>query len=160
MRSFLGLIIVLAFSVSCDDASIYTSYETLNGGWDKQEPVTFKLPELDSVASYNTFITMRVNHEYAYSNLFLITRMGYPNGKVETDTLEYKMAEPSGELLGKGIGDIKENKLWYKEGVRFRESGTYTVTIEQAMRANGNVAADQKLKGITEIGLRIERQAE
>lgn len=160
MLRLLCLFILGIFVVSCDEVSVYSSYETINGGWDKQEPVSFELANMDTIAPFNAFITMRVNHEYSYNNLFLITRLGYPNGKVETDTLEYRMAEPSGALLGKGAGDVKENKLWYKEGLRFRESGTYTFTIEQAMRANGNVAADQKLKGITEIGLRIERQVE
>ena len=157
MRKWIGMLLLMLSVISCDDGRIFDSYETINGGWDKEEAVVIKVSELDSVQPLNVFITLRSNHKYPYNNLFLVTQLGYPNGKQETDTLEYRMAKPSGELLGEGLGDIKESKLWYKEEFRFRESGTYTMTIKQAMRKNGNVAGDQKLVGITEVGLRIER---
>jgi len=79
-----------------------------------------------------------------------------PNGKTEKDTLEYKMAEPSGKLLGTGYTDIKENKLWYKEGFVFNETGIYTVKIQQAMRERGKVKGVENLDGITDVGFRIE----
>jgi gliding motility-associated lipoprotein GldH len=157
MRKWIGVLLVIVSCTSCDDGRIFDSYETINGGWDRDEPVIFEVSDLDSLQPLNVFVTLRSNHEYQYNNLYVVTQLGYPNGKQETDTLEYRMAAPSGELLGAGMGDVKESKLWYKEGFRFRESGTYTMTIRQAMRKNGNVAGDQKLGGITEVGLRIER---
>ena len=49
-------------------------------------------------------------------------------GRCKKDTLEYKMTAPNGELLGSGFTDIKENKLWYKEGEVFSEEGEYNIT--------------------------------
>jgi gliding motility-associated lipoprotein GldH len=66
------------------------------------------------------------------------------------------MAKPNGELLGSGFTDIKENKLWYKEGIVFNESGEYTINIQHAMRENGKVNGVVNLEGITEVGFRIE----
>ena len=66
------------------------------------------------------------------------------------------MTKPNGEFLGSGYGDIKENKLWYKEKVKFKESGNYQVTIQQAMRKNGEVGGIGELDGITDVGFRIE----
>lgn len=66
------------------------------------------------------------------------------------------MAKPNGELLGEGFTDVKENKLWYKEGVRFDEIGDYSITIQHAMRNNGEVNGVDNLKGITDVGFRIE----
>lgn len=157
MRKWIGVLLVSLSIISCDDGRVFDSYETVKGGWDREEAVAIEIPDLDSLQPLNVFITLRSNHEYPYSNVFLVTQLGYPNGKRETDTIEYRMAKPSGELLGSGMGDVKESKLWYKEGFRFRESGTYTMTIRHAMRKNGNVTGDQKLVGITEVGLRIER---
>ena len=33
------------------------------------------------------------------------------------------MAYPDGTYMGDGFGDIKENKLWYKEHLVFNEAG-------------------------------------
>jgi gliding motility-associated lipoprotein GldH len=78
-----------------------------------------------------------------------------PNGFTKVDTLEYEMANPDGSLMGDGFSDIKENKLFYKEKVRFR--GKYKVNIKQAVRENGKVPGVTALDGITEVGFRIEK---
>ena len=67
------------------------------------------------------------------------------------------MAKSTGEFLGTGFSDIKENKLWYKEGVVLNERGDYKVNIQQAMRQNGNVKGIENLEGITDVGFRIEK---
>jgi len=86
--------------------------------------------------------------------------MQFPNGKTITDTLEYKMANPDGSWLGTGFGDIKENKLWYKEHIQFSEAGSYTFKLKQAMRRNGDVNPIADLEGIRDVGLRIEKTNE
>ncbi|MGB6268967.1 MAG: hypothetical protein WBF67_08160, partial [Olleya sp.] len=45
-----------------------------------------------------------------------------------------------------GLSVVKENKLWYKEGVIFNESGTYNVNIQHAMRNNGDVNGVEDLE--------------
>jgi len=154
---YIILFLFLLGLISCDQDQIYHQYESIGEqGWGKDNIKTFEIPQLDSLQAYDVFISLRNNHKYPYSNLFLITTMNFPNGKEVVDTLEYRMAAASGSWLGSGFGDVKENKLWYKEGVRFRESGNYTLTITHAMRKNGNADGDQFLQGITEVGLRVE----
>src|SRR5690606_40407811 len=87
----------------------------------------------------NLFLNIRNTNEYNFNNIFLIVSMNFPHGKTVTDTLEYRMANPDGSWMGQGIGDVKENKLWYKENVQFFEAGSYTIDIAQAMRNNGDV---------------------
>ncbi len=72
-------------------------------------------------------MNLRNTSDYKYSNLFLIIDTKFPNGKVVTDTLEYRMTKPNGEFLGTGFADIKENKLWYKENIVFNEEGDYRI---------------------------------
>lgn len=148
------VIMIVAFS-SCDRTRVFDEYKPLNG-WNKDSLVTFQLNNIDSTKAYDLFINIRNNNNYRYSNLFLITEIKFPQGKVLSDTLEYEMTKPSGEWLGTGFGNVKESKLWFKENVRFDESGTYKVTIQQAMRANGEVDGIQELEGITHVGFRIE----
>lgn len=156
-RSFL-LILLLAFVfTSCDSDRVFDDYKSLPNQWNKDSILTFNLENIDTLQSYNLFINVRNNNDFEYSNLFLISEIQFPQGKVITDTLEYEMAAPNGKWLGTGFGDVKENKLWYKENVQFPESGKYKVSIKHAMRKNGNEQGIENLKGITEIGFRIEK---
>ena len=66
------------------------------------------------------------------------------------------MANPDGTLMGDGFSDVKESKLFYKPNVNFKLKGDYTVKIQQAVRQTGKVAGVDNLKGITEIGFRVE----
>ena len=159
MRSALTvsfLIFAIIIFSSCDPDRVYDEYESVRG-WHKDSLVNFELNNIDSTQVYDLFINLRNNNDYQYSNLFLITEIKFPQGKVISDTLEYEMTKPNGEWLGTGFGDVKENKFWYKENVRFEEPGTYRVSIQQAMRKNGDVDGIQELEGITDVGFRIEK---
>jgi len=122
--------------------------------------VDFEFSELDSVQGHNMFINIRSDNTYPFSNLFLITELEFPDGQTQKDTLEYKMAEPTGEWLGKGLGSIKENKLWYKENIVFPDSGVYKLSVAHAMRKNGEVEGLHILEGITDVGLEIEKSTQ
>jgi gliding motility-associated lipoprotein GldH len=144
--------------VSCDTKREYDEYKSLpENGWSKDSTITFKVNEIDTVNAYNLFINLRNNSNYNYNNIYLITEMNFPNGKVISDTLEYEMAYPNGDWMGVGFGEIKESKLWYKSGVKFPEEGVYQFKIRQAMRKSGNVDGVQTLEGITDVGFRIEK---
>ena len=151
----IALCILLGF-VSCDQDGIYDNYQSISGGWSIDEPVIFTFENTDTLHKQDIFIAIRNNNNYAYSNLFLINTLEFPSGRKFVDTLEYAMANPDGSWLGKGFNDIKESKLWYREGARFRESGPHTISIAHAVRKNGNLSGDTRLQGITEVGLRIE----
>lgn len=158
MRKFFYPVLVVAVAclMSCDKDRVFDEYESIPNGWNKDSIITFNLQNLDSVKGYDLFINIRNNNEFPYSNLFLIAQIQFPQGKVITDTLEYQMATPAGEWLGTGFGDVKENKLWYKEDVKFTEPGQYKVSIQHAMRKSGSEEGIEDLQGITEVGLRIE----
>lgn len=158
MRSnIIVLCLLFLTSVACDSKSVFDDYETVPEVWNKDKTISFKVSPPDSTKAYNLFVNLRNTNAYKYNNLFLIVEMNFPHGKSIVDTLEYKMAKPNGEFLGTGLSSVKENKLWYKEGVVFNESGEYTVKIKHAMRENGEVNGVANLEGITDIGFRIEK---
>jgi gliding motility-associated lipoprotein GldH len=141
---------------SCDSNQVFDEYKTVPNQWNKDSIISFNITPPDSTKAYNLFVNIRNTSAYKYRNLFLIVDMNFPNGKVIKDTLEYEMAKPNGELLGTGFADVKENKLWYKESVIFKETGEYKVNIQHAMRKNGDVEGIDELEGVTDIGFRIE----
>ena len=155
IRNSALLILVAILFFSCDKKRVFDEYKSVGRAWHKDSTVTFDLPELDSTKRYNLFVTLRDNNNYPFNNLFLIVGIEMPNGFTKVDTLEYQMANPDGSLMGDGFSDIKENKLFFKENVRFR--GKYKVNIKQAVRENGKVPGVTALEGITEVGFRIEK---
>ncbi|MGY0391324.1 gliding motility lipoprotein GldH [Bizionia sp. KMM 8389] len=159
MRNKFLLVVLVGFLAftACDSNRVYDTYKSVPNAWHKNSVVTFNFQAPDSINPYNLFVNLRNNNAYPFNNLYLIVEMDFPNGKVVKDTLQYKMAKPNGELLGTGFTDVKENKLWYKEGVVFDEGGMYKIKIQHAMRENGKVNGVVNLKGITDVGFRIEQ---
>lgn len=151
------LIILMLGFTSCDSGRVFDAYRTIPNSWHKDSVISFNIIPPDTTKQYNLFVNIRNTSDFKYSNLFLVVEMNFPNGRVIKDTLEYLMAKPSGEYLGTGFSDIKENKLFYKEGFIFEERGDYKVIIQHAMREIGSVKGIENLEGITDVGFRIEK---
>jgi gliding motility-associated lipoprotein GldH len=151
------LFVLLPFlAISCDKKRVFDEYKSVGNAWHKDSIVSFELPKLDPKETYNLFINVRDNDNYAFNNLFLIVVLEEPNKRIIVDTLEYQMTNPDGTLLGDGFTDIKENKLFFKENVKFNQDGIYKVRIQQAVRQNQKIEGVSLLKGISDVGFRIE----
>lgn len=156
MLKLIAPILVMVLFFSCDSNTVVAESKSLSEIWNKNETIEFSISQLDSLKKYNMFVSIRNTNDYRFSNIFLIVSMEFPHGKIITDTLEYKMANPDGSWLGTGIGNIKENKLWYKENVSFLEKGDYKIRINHAIRNNGNVEGVTNLEGIIDVGYSVE----
>ena len=158
-RSAWYVIITMIFLSSCDSKRIFDEYQSVPNEWHKDSVISFNVTPPDSIQSYNLFVNIRNTNAYKFNNLFLIVEMAYPHGKTIKDTLEYQMAQPNGKLLGEGLTDIKENKLWYKGYEKpfvFEEKGNYNIKIQHAMRNIGDINGVDELEGVTDVGFRIE----
>lgn len=153
--SILLLLIVLIFC-SCDKKRVFDEYKTIGESWKKDSIVAFNFNQTDTLKPYNLFVNIRNNDNYQFNNLFLIVSMQQPDGLVRKDTLQYEMANADGTLMGQGFSDIKENKLFYKEKVRFAKAGNYKIRIQQAVRKTDKIEGVSDLEGVTEVGFRIE----
>ncbi|VXB95424.1 Gliding motility lipoprotein GldH [Flavobacterium sp. 9AF] len=147
---------ILSF-FSCDDKRVFDEYKSLNGKWEKDNVVQFTFEQNDTINPYNLFLNIRNNKDYPFNNLFVTVALQQPDSLVKMDTLEYAMANPDGSLMGEGFSDIKESKLWYQENFVFKQKGKYTIQIQQALRETGSVTGVDELKGVTDIGFRIEK---
>jgi gliding motility-associated lipoprotein GldH len=158
MAKYLFCFFSIVLLVSCDSSIIKSEYKTISSGsWDKDNLLKFQITEVDTTQQYDIFINLRNDEKYAYSNIFLIAELEYPNGASIKDTLEYEMTRPDGNWLGKGSGSIKESKLWYKENIEFPIKGVYNLKIAHAMRKSGRVEGIIDLEGITDVGYQIEK---
>ncbi|MFY8069688.1 MAG: gliding motility lipoprotein GldH [Flavobacterium sp.] len=157
--NFIGLLLLFLFFTSCDKKQFYSEYKELDGSWKKSDTLRFTFEQKDTINPFNLFLNVRNNNDYPFNNMYLIVSLKEPGKKptIKIDTLEYQMADVDGTLLGEGFTDVKESKLWYLENYVFNRIGNYKVEVVQAVRATGEVNGVAELKGITELGLRIEK---
>jgi gliding motility-associated lipoprotein GldH len=157
--NFIGLLLLFLFFTSCDKKQFYSEYKELDGSWKKSDTLRFTFEQKDTINPYNLFLNVRNNNDYPFNNMYLIVSLKEPGKKptIKIDTLEYQMADVDGTLLGEGFTDVKESKLWYLENYVFNRIGNYKVEVVQAVRATGEVNGVAELKGITELGLQIEK---
>ncbi len=157
MRNIFPLMILLLGLISCDSNRVFDEYQSFeNNIWLRSNSVEFQITITDTISKNNLFLNLRNDKDYEFSNLFIIAQISFPDGSRVIDTLEYEMTDKVGNFLGSGYTDIKENKLFYKENVRFNQIGLYSVKVEQAMRKIGNIQALDSLRGVTDLGFRIE----
>ena len=149
MHKILALFFVLLFLAGCNQSeTIHT--QKLNGKWNKKAEQKFEINITDAQHPKNIIFVVRNNNDYPYSNLRLMVNFSdLKNKKTVTDTLNYVMAQPNGEWIGKGFGDTKEILFQYKLDYRFPENGKYSIGVIQAMR-------NDNLVGIEDIGIKIE----
>jgi gliding motility-associated lipoprotein GldH len=137
---------------------VYDQYKPIeNYLWLSENNIEFIVNNQDTISRNNVFINIRNNKDYEFSSLFLIAKIEFPNGFQIVDTLEYEMANATGKWLGSGFTDLKENKLFYKENVLFPEKGVFKFNIQQVTRGINDIEGKNPLKGITDVGLRIEK---
>ena len=152
MRNILKAIILVAILVACDSNRVYEEYKAIDtSGWNKDSIARFDVNVTDTVSGNNIYINLRNKGNYPNSNIWLFLAVKAPNGTLLTDTVEYTLAEKSGKWKGSGIGDLFDNQFLYRKNIVFEQPGVYQFMIRQGMRT-------EMLKGIHDIGLRVETQ--
>ena len=150
MHKIMGVFFVLLILASCNNNSEQVFMNNLNGKWDKKAEQKFDFNIKDAKNPKNIIFVVRNNNDYTYSNIRLIVNFLDKKTKIKsTDTLNYILAKPSGEWLGKGFGDTKEILFQYKLNYKFPGNGDYSIGLVQAMR-------NDNLPGIEDIGVKLE----
>jgi gliding motility-associated lipoprotein GldH len=149
---FLSLAFLIFFLDSCDSKRFYEENKSIeNGIWLSTTSPVFNVNITDTMARYNLYVNIRNEGIYPYSNLYLFIRTTLPGGKKAIDTVECQLADPDGKWRGSGLGSLKFNQFLFQRAMAFPRKGLYRFELEQAMRV-------KDLKGIRDVGIRIEKQ--
>ena len=150
-KQVLCLFVILLSLVACDPDKVIDEYHTINNSaWDidSVQKYTFTIFKKDQV--HNVYFNIRNDRSYKFCNLWLFVTIDPPKGVSKTDTVQVMLADPSGKWLGKGFSGIYDSRLLYMRNVYFPEPGNYAIYLRHGMRPS-------ILKGITDIGIRIEK---
>lgn len=146
-----AIVIILFFIVACNPDLVFERNVAVSGNvWSREDVAVFEVEINDTLTPHNLYINLRNTGEYPFSNIFLFVEAKSPRGVSVRDTLEFVLAEPSGKWKGKGFGSVWQNRFYYRQNIRFPETGKYLFEIEQAMRR-------EELPGIVDVGLKVEK---
>ncbi|MBN2597046.1 gliding motility lipoprotein GldH [Labilibaculum sp.] len=138
--------------LSCDSNRVYEQYENIpDFEWDQENILRFEVEITDTIHANDIFINLRNSGDYAYSNLWVFVRVTSPDNELNEEKVEIELADETGDWYGSGFGDIFDLQVPFKQKVVFPRSGKYVFEIVQGMY-------DQKLKGIVNVGIRIEKE--
>jgi len=145
--------VTLFLMLSCNRGGVFGEYKSIpKSVWNRDSLVVFHIPVTDTVQRHNIFLNVRNDIEYKYSNLWLFVEIIQPGDSTGViDTFEFTLADQTGKWLGDGFGGVKTNEMLFKRNVYFPVSGNYELQIQHGMRG-------KLLKGITEVGYRLEKQ--
>ena len=143
---------ITATILSCDSNKVFEEYiEVENSVWKKEHTAHFEFNALDTSSFHNLYINIRNTGDYAFSNLYMFVTIKGPDNNFTTDTVNCILADNRGKWKGRGIGDLWDYRNPFLRNVKFAQKGKYIISYEQAMRE------EKGLKGITDLGLRIEK---
>lgn len=157
MKSLLKNSILSLFSAclltACNEHTVYHSYQSLpNKGWGKSDTLSFQIPITDSVpTTLRLFAEVRNSIEYPYHDLHLFISQNLQDSTVwRTDTIAFCLADSTGRWTGHGWGSIYQSETFITS-VRPLHPTNYTIKIMSGMK-------DEKLQGLSDVGIRIEKQ--
>ena len=148
---YLLIILITSVLYSCSEKLFFESkLEIPNQIWESEKAAVFDFNITDTLSAYNLTIGLLNTNDYRNSNLWLFVYTSIDKRIIAADTLEYFLYNEKGKCLGESNGDTWLHEFRYGLGVRFPQTGKYTVKIVQGMR-------ESKLKGIKQLGLKIEK---
>ena len=133
---------------------VYQQVEPIpQNAWSYDFKPTFKFDITDTTSLYNIFFIIRHTEAYRYSNIWMWVYTKRPGDSTfQKSRINIPLAEASGKWLGRGMGEIWEQRLPISlaDPMMLRKKGTYEIRLEQNMRIN-------PLPDVLHIGLRIEK---
>ena len=152
-------LIVIAFIISCTFAGClpapwYQKEDAIpQNAWAYNFKPTFTFDITDSAITYQPYFIIRHTQAYPYSNLWILVHIQTPHDTVTKNArINIPLAETDGKWLGRGMGEIFEQrlKISFGDSIKFNRKGTYKISMEQNMRIN-------PLPEIMNVGLRMEK---
>jgi len=125
-------------------------YSVPKNEWTYNFQPVFKFEISDTVDSYNMMFIIRHTNAYPYSNIWLNVYYKQPGDTSFARTrVEIPLSEPSGKWLGRGMGEIYEQRMLVDQ-LHLNRPGRYEMRLEQNMRVN-------ELPEVLQVGLRLEK---
>ena len=154
LHIFYFLLFTICFFCGCMPSPYYQKEETIpQNEWAYGFKPTFTFDITDTTGIYKTSFLIQHTQAYPYCNIWMWVYVKSPGDSViKKERVDVMLAEATGKWLGRGMGEIWEQRMQLDLGdsVKFNRKGTYEISLEQNMRIN-------PLPDILHVGLRVEK---
>ncbi len=137
---------------SCTEVGVFEKNILIPGHkWDSAFKPFIDFEITDTSSQYNIFLVVRHTDAYNFNNIWVRIYSKSPGDSMAAvQQFDLPLASQN-QWTGTGMDDIFEHRLMlYNKPVKFKHSGSYSVTIEQVMREN-------PLQYVMNVGLRVEK---
>lgn len=142
MKKVLCILAVSILMLGCRHNVIYDSAITLPlEGWHTDSVCSFVVNVDDTVSAYDMYVYVRHTDRYPFQNMWL---------QVNTDTIEFYLANQYGRWLGNNLGRYFEMPVIYQTNYSFPHAGEYTFDVRQIMR-------DDLLRGVNDVIFKVQK---
>lgn len=139
---------------ACQEGTLVDEFQPVTDNtWAYADLKSVEVAVEDTSAYYDLLINLRHAGDYEWQNLYLRMHIYSPQGDSTTERVSVMLADAKGRWLGSGLGDIVTLQAPYKQGIQFRQKGTYRFVLEQHMRVN-------PLAGVHAVGLKVRPASE
>lgn len=124
-----------------------------HNAWSYNFKPVFTFDITDSNSFYQPYFIIRHTQAYPYNNLWMWLYIKTPGDTVATKArINITLADATGKWLGRGMGEIYEQRMPFSLGdsVDLSKPGTYTIEMEQNMRID-------PLPEVLHVGVRVEK---
>ena len=153
-RSILFVLFIAYALTGCMPSPYFQKEEAIpQNAWASNFKPSFDLEIKDTTVAYRPFFLIQHTQAYPYSNLWIWLYVKGPRDSVaRRERYNIVLAEPNGKWLGRGMGEIYEQRMRMNLGdsINFDHAGSYKIYMEQDMRVN-------PLPEILHVGFRLEK---
>lgn len=148
---FVFMAAMLIMIAACNRRLVYDKYvSTPVAGWEKNDTLSFEISPVDSAASYQSYLGLRITDAYPFTALTLIVEQHvYPRDEIKIDTVHCQLTDNRGNATGNGLSYHQ-----YK----------FPITLMQLQHGDSihvRVRHDMKreiLPGVSDIGMSLRRE--
>ena len=138
--------------MSCNSIDIYEKSVPIPGhAWQNSFRPSFDFTIKDTTVLYQTYLVLRHNEKYNYSNIYInLYTKGPGQDSVIKMQRDLSLASNENWNTNTAMDDIYEHRIKLLDPQTFK-AGNYQFTVEQIMREN-------PLQNVLDVGIRVEKQ--
>lgn len=136
MTRIIAILTIIIGLTSCQPKErVYVKHLELSPDieWLKKDIKEFKVPIEDDSISYNLSLSFRYAHGYQFKVVKVKVTETSPSGNKTTNNYDVQVRDEQGNYIGEPGYDIWDSEHLIEANKKYKETGTYTYTIEQNM---------------------------
>ncbi len=146
----ISLLLFITILMACNTDIVFKAKTEIdNTIWETDNIISYQFSIDDTAKPYNIYIDFHHRDLYPYRNIWMFVSTISENGIAQRDTVEFFLANESGEWYDTGFLNNGNHQLLYKRNVGFPAKGLYRVEIQHGMRK-------RSLPEVKEIGVIVE----